>query len=127
VAPHAYFAFDDSFLEELQDREVEIWRTAPGRVFSLVRKRRTISLDYEWLRKIANRHEPDGVHPDNKIGWKKQALKLLAEKDLTTFDAVFSTAPPFTITFSGRYQRRYGLPLIVDFRDAWIEYPYHRY
>jgi len=66
--------------------------------------------------------------PDNKIGWKKQALELLATRDLTRFDAVFSTAPPFTDHLLGvDLKHRYGLPLVVDFRDAWIEYPYHRY
>jgi glycosyltransferase involved in cell wall biosynthesis len=128
VAPHAYFAYDDSFMEELRDRPVEIWRTDPGKVFSLLKKRRTVSLDYEWLRKLVNRMSQMIFIPDNKIGWKKQALELLAGKDLTRFDAVFSTAPPFTDHLLGvDIKHRYGLPLVVDFRDAWIEYPYHRY
>lgn len=128
VTPHAYFAFDDTFLEEIAGLPVEIWRTGAGGVFSLVKERRTVSLKNERLRKMLNRVSQFFFIPDNKITWKKQVMEFLKGKDLSAFDMVYATAPPFTDHLIGlEIKRRYGLPLVVDFRDAWIEYPYHLY
>lgn len=128
IAPHAYFAFDDSFLNELRDRPVTIWRTEPGGLFSFLKKRRTISLKNEGARQLINRLSQALFIPDNKIGWKKQAMKFLAGEDLSQFDLIYATAPPFTDHLLGvDIKRKYGKPLVVDFRDAWLEYPYHIY
>lgn len=128
VSPHAYFAFDDSFLKELEGRPVEIWRTNPAPVFKVVGNRRTISLSNERLRRTVNRISQLLFIPDNKIGWKDQAMAFLAGKDLSAFELVYATAPPFTDHLLGvELKQRYGLPLVIDFRDAWIEYPYHKY
>lgn len=128
VTPHAYYAFDDTFLEELAGRPVEIWRTQPGGIFSAVKKRRTVSLRNERLRKILNRVSQFFFIPDNKIGWRNQVRAFLADKDLSHYDMIFATAPPFTDHLIGaELKERYGIPLVVDFRDAWVEYPYHKY
>jgi len=128
VSPHAYFAFDDSFLQELRGHPLDIWRTKPGGVFSVLRSRRTVSLKNEGARKFLNRLSQALFVPDNKIRWKKHALDFLSTKNLDAFDAVYATAPPFTDHLIGiEIKKRYGLPLVVDFRDAWLEYPYHIY
>lgn len=128
IVPHAYFAFDDSFLEELAGEAIEIWRTPPGRVFSVVKQRKTVSLRNERLRKILNRVSQFFFIPDNKIGWKKQVMRFLEGKDLSRFDMVYATAPPFTDHLIGiEIGKKYGLPVTIDFRDAWVEYPYHKY
>ncbi len=128
ISPHAYFAFDDTFLEELRGRDIEIWRTRPGGLFSFMGKRKTVSLSNEGARRLLNRVSQALFIPDNKIGWRKHALRFLEEKDMSRFHAVYATAPPFTDHILGAdVKERYGLPLVVDFRDAWLEYPYHRY
>lgn len=128
VTPHAYYAFDDTFLEEVEGRNIEIWRTGPGGPFSLAKERKTVSLKNERLRKILNRISQFFFIPDNKIGWKKQVLEFLGKKDLSGFDMIFATAPPFTDHLIGlELKKRYGIPLVLDFRDAWVEYPYHLY
>ncbi|HVZ40808.1 MAG TPA: glycosyltransferase [Candidatus Kapabacteria bacterium] len=128
ITPHAYFAFDDSFLAELEERDVEIWRTPPGGIFSMVGPRRTISLRNERLRKFLNRVSQFFFIPDNKVGWRKRVRRFLEEKDLGMFDAVYSTAPPYTDHLVGLdIKHRTGLPLVIDFRDAWVEYPFHIY
>ncbi len=128
VAPHAYFAFDDSFLEELKGKPVEIWRTDPSGVYKVMKERRTISLSNERLRRALNRLSQLLFIPDNKIGWRKEVSSFLAGRDLSEFDLVYATAPPFTDHLVGAdIKRSHGLPLVIDFRDAWIEYPYNLY
>ncbi len=128
IAPHAYFAFDDSFFQELEGIPLDIWRTEPGRVFSVVGKRKTVSLSNERLRKVLNRLSQLFFIPDNKIGWRARVLEFLRLKDMSVFDMVYATAPPFTDHLIGlELKKLYGLPLVVDFRDAWVEYPYHVY
>ncbi len=64
--------------------------------------------------------------PDTKIGWKITAVKAatdLLEKE--HFDLIFATAPPQTDFLIGAaLKRKFEIPLIVDYRDAWLEYPF---
>lgn len=128
IQPHAFYAFDNSFLKELEGQQLEIWRTNPGGVFSMMKGNRTISHTKEKLRKIASRISQMVYIPDNKIGWRKQVATFLADKDMSKFDLVFSSAPPYTAHLAALdVKQRYGLPLVTDFRDAWVDYPYHNY
>ena len=44
------------------------------------------------------------------------------------FDAVFSSAPPYTAHLvAARLSRKHSLPLVVDFRDDWVGNPRHVY
>jgi glycosyltransferase involved in cell wall biosynthesis len=67
--------------------------------------------------------------PDTKIRWKKQALRLTDEifknNDIR---AIFATAPPFTDFLIAReLAKTYNVPFIVDYRDAWVDNPFHFY
>jgi glycosyltransferase involved in cell wall biosynthesis len=67
--------------------------------------------------------------PDNKIGWRRKALararQLVREKK---FDAVYATAPPYTDFLIGReLKKEFRIPFVIDYRDAWLENPLHRY
>lgn len=63
--------------------------------------------------------------PDNKLPWAPFAYQAARK---ITFDDIFVTAPPFSAFITGYYLARHtGRPLIVDFRDAWLEYPFIRY
>lgn len=63
--------------------------------------------------------------PDNKIGWKRYALeegRRLLENE--PFDAILSSAPPYTGHLIGcELSREFGLPLVTDFRDDWVGNP----
>ena len=64
--------------------------------------------------------------PDTQIAWKKLAvprgLQLINEHKI---DAIFATAPPFSVLSVARtLAKRTGLPLIVDFRDPWTRTPW---
>ncbi len=63
--------------------------------------------------------------PDEFLGWYPYAVRagrrLLSEEK---FDAVLTTAPPFTAHWIGRALRKGGgPPWIADFRDAWTKMP----
>jgi glycosyltransferase involved in cell wall biosynthesis len=63
--------------------------------------------------------------PDNKIGWIPFASTAGVRIEC---DSIFVTAPPFS-SFISAYAiaKRTGKPLILDFRDAWLEYPFIPY
>jgi len=63
--------------------------------------------------------------PDNKIGWVPFAY---AGGLNLHFDYIFVTAPPFSTFISGYLlSKRLNIPLILDFRDAWLEFPFMPY
>lgn len=129
ITPKTYFAFDESFLTELAGRDAEIIRTNAIDPEKLFKSRKTVKLKKEWLRKILNRISQFFFIPDNKIFWKKTAVKAgLEELAKNEHHIIFSTAPPYTdhlIAFE--LKRVTGLPLVLDFRDSWLDNPYHFY
>lgn len=129
VEPRGYLARDDSFLQELEARDVRIVRTpaaGPGRLF---RKKEVVGLPAEWKRKVLSRLSDTFFVPDNKIGWKRRAVaKGLELHAATPFDLVFATAPPFTDFLIGRaLKKAIGKPLVLDYRDPWVDYPFKFY
>ncbi len=130
VEPVGYFAHDESLLLELEGKNVEIVRTnaaGPGRVFS--KKKRTVKLPSERTRKFLSRVSDTFFIPDNKIGWKRKAVKTaLALHEQKPFDMLFATAPPFTDFLIGaEIKSHLKIPLVFDYRDAWVEYPHKFY
>jgi len=129
VHPGGYFAYDETLLDELNHPDITIVRTAswdPTRLFS---PGRTVSLPGE-----ADRRRWAGLSqflfvPDNKIGWYPVGLRagMKCLKD-QPFDAILSTAPPYTChLLARRLSIKSKLPLVVDFRDDWVGNPRHRY
>lgn len=126
--PHAYLAFDDSLMRELEACNIDVWRTQTSGAFATVKERRTVQLNAERVRKTLNRISQIVYVPDNKIGWKKKVLQLLATRDLSSFGAVLSTAPPFSSHLAAlEIKQQYGLPFAADFRDTWVGNPWHYY
>ncbi|MEO0190394.1 MAG: glycosyltransferase, partial [candidate division WOR-3 bacterium] len=63
--------------------------------------------------------------PDNKTGWIPFAYNLGQKIE---FDYIFVTAPPFSAFITGYFlARKTKKPLILDFRDAWLEFPFLPY
>ncbi len=64
--------------------------------------------------------------PDNRIGWRKNAVRAgLQMVDELQPSVVFATGPPFTTLVVGaEIARRSGLPLVLDFRDPWTRVPW---
>jgi glycosyltransferase involved in cell wall biosynthesis len=60
--------------------------------------------------------------PDVQRGWYQPAVKAGADLIRNQrFDVIMSSGPPWTAHEVGhKLSRRFGLPWIVDFRDAWV-------
>jgi glycosyltransferase involved in cell wall biosynthesis len=129
VEPRGYLAKDDSFLQEIEGKDIRIVRTPPAGPARLFGKREVVRLPVEWRRKLLTRLSDTFFIPDNKIGWKRRAVaKALELHAETPFDLIFATAPPFTDFLIGRaIKRKIDKPLVLDYRDPWVDYPFKFY
>ncbi len=59
--------------------------------------------------------------PDARVGWLLSARKAVRElHEKYSFDAVYSSSPPYTCSLIGRYAgRKLKLPWVAGFRDPW--------
>jgi glycosyltransferase involved in cell wall biosynthesis len=123
VGDVGYFAHDYSLLEEVHGAGVRIERTSTLDPLRLFRRRGTIKMPSDGSRRLLSGITQVFLQPDNKIGWKRYAIRrareLFAEEP---FDAILATAPPFTDFLIGHELRQaLGVPLIVDYRDPWVD------
>jgi glycosyltransferase involved in cell wall biosynthesis len=126
VVPTGYYAMDRSLLDEAEEADIEIVRTSSVDLNRLFAKTRITRMPSEPVRKILQLLSDFFFIPDTKIGWKRRAVKvgsgLLRQK---AFDAIFATAPPQTDLLIGlELKRRSKLPLVVEYRDSWLMYPF---
>jgi glycosyltransferase involved in cell wall biosynthesis len=116
----AYHSFDEEL--EQQVKNVRVIKTEsfdPARI--LYRLGMKIYRPQQWHMSIKQTIN----FPDNKLGWAPFAFISGINIE---FDSVFVTAPPFSSFITGYYlAKRTGKPLILDFRDAWLEYPFIPY
>jgi glycosyltransferase involved in cell wall biosynthesis len=129
VEDRGYFAHDASLLEELEGLPVTVVRTRSLDPLYFLRKRKRVAMPSRRSHRILGFFGQFFFVPDNKIGWKKHAVRaarrLLAEQH---HDLVFATAPPFTDFLIARdIKKKTGLPLVFDYRDPWLENPLHSY
>jgi glycosyltransferase involved in cell wall biosynthesis len=136
VESTGYFAIDQSLLREVEEAGVRIIRTHSIDANRLFRRKGVVKMPSEWVRKTLQFLGDTFFIPDTKIGWKKYAVQagrnLLREEH---FDLIFATAPPQTDFLIGEtLKKEFNIPLVLDYRDAWLEYPFkyfptpvHRY
>ncbi|WP_163195290.1 glycosyltransferase [Clostridium thermarum] len=67
--------------------------------------------------------------PDEKKGWKKNAVelgcKIIEEQKI---DVIYSTSAPYTSHLIGlELKNKYNIPWICDFRDSWVADPFAVY
>jgi glycosyltransferase involved in cell wall biosynthesis len=129
VTPTGYFARDYTLLEEIAGRQVQIERVGsldPNRIFQ---RKGVVKMPSERLRKVLTFASDLFFIPDNKVMWKQKAVRA-AERlhEGKNFDVIFATGPPFTDFLIGlELHRRWGRPLVLDYRDPWLEYPFKYY
>jgi len=126
--PASYFARDESLLDDLRGRNVEIIRTRSIDPTRWVRSSR-VTLPREEKKRILSRISQSIFQPDNKIGWypfaRAAGLTVLKKR---RFDAILSSAPPYTSHLIGAsLSRQTNVPLFLEYRDDWIQNPRHNY
>jgi glycosyltransferase involved in cell wall biosynthesis len=129
VEERGYFAKDKDMLRELEGLPVTIIRTPSLDPLHFFRKKGLVNMPSALSWNILAKLSQSVFIPDNKIGWKRHAVEAaMAHIKEHPVDAIFATAPPYTDFLIGlEIKRRTGLPLIVDYRDAWLENPQHFY
>ncbi|MFZ1729551.1 MAG: glycosyltransferase family 4 protein [Bacteroidota bacterium] len=129
VEERGYFAKDDALLRELDGLPVTIIRTPSLDPLHFFRKKGVVRMPSALSLNILGKLSQAVFIPDNKLGWKKHAVAAaLAHIKAHPVDAIYATAPPYTDFLIGiELKRLTGLPLIIDYRDAWLENPLHFY
>lgn len=123
INPKKYFAIDEYLLDEAINSGVIIERTGKE---ELNLSKIVTRVPKERFRKIRSRIAQIFFIPDSKIFWKKKALKKIDKLWVKYggFDLVFATAPPYTDFLIGQeVKRKYRIPLVIDYRDAWVDSP----
>ena len=123
VGDVGYYAYDYALLEEVLGAGVKIERTSTLDPLRLFKRKGTIKMPPDRQRRILSGLTHTFLQPDNKIGWKRYALRRARELAREErFDAILATAPPFTDFLIGHeLQKRLGIPLVVDYRDPWVD------
>jgi len=129
VEDRGYFAKDESLLRELEGLPVEVIRTPSMDPLHFFRKKNVVRMPSGKSLGLLGKLSQAIFIPDNKIGWKKHAvdaaMRVIEQQPV---DAIFATAPPYTDFLIGaEIKRRTGLPLVLDYRDAWLANPLHSY
>lgn len=129
VTPTGYFAEDYTLLDELKHVNAEIIRVGsldPNRFF---KKKGVVRMPSERVRKTLSFVSDIFFIPDNKIGWKGKVLKKASELiESKKIDVIFATSPPYTDFLIGaELHKKYKIPLVLDYRDVWHEYPFKVY
>lgn len=123
INPKKYFAIDEYLLDEALQRGVIIERTGND---ELNLSKIVTRVPKERFRKLRSRISQLVFIPDTKIFWKRKALKKIDSiwQKYGGFNLVFATAPPYTDFLIGQeVKKRYKIPLVIDYRDAWVDSP----
>ncbi len=129
VMPAAYYASDHSLLKEIEDLDVRVIRSNSLDANRVLSKKGVMKMPSEGMRKFLQFVGDTFLIPDTKIGWKKPALRVACELlKQESFDAIFATAPPQTDYLIGKQlKKEFKIPLVVEYRDAWLDYPFKYY
>lgn len=138
IGDTAYYAKDESLLKEIEALKIRVIRTQSTDPNAVLHRnhREIVKMPKEGTRKFLTYMSDLFFIPDNKIGWKKHAVKAASELlKKEKFDVLYATAPPVTDFLIGvELKKRFHVPLVIDYRDSWIDYPYkyfptplHRY
>jgi glycosyltransferase involved in cell wall biosynthesis len=126
----AYYAFDDSMLDELNERNIKIYRTDED-VTKHIKKVNSNNLSYpsKFRQKVQSMILQTFLQPDSRRFWLKNAMKkadeIMAENRI---DVILATAPPFTdFLIAKKIAKKYDIPFVVDYRDLWVDNPYYYY
>jgi glycosyltransferase involved in cell wall biosynthesis len=126
-----YLASDEHLLKEVESSGVIIHRTGvkTGDNGSHEGGQKVVKFKKDSNRKLLSNISQTFLIPDSKVLWKNKAIAL-AEKIINTnsIDLIFATAPPYTDFLIAVYlKEKFGLPIVLDYRDSWIDCPNNFY
>jgi hypothetical protein len=122
--PKNYYAKDEYLLTEAEIPGVKVIRTK-GRKNNLLGGRKLKALPNEGRRQFYCKLRKLFRIPDPQISWKKKAFRLASDiLDTEKIDIIYATAPPFTdLLVAAELKKKYGIPLVIDYRDSWLYSP----
>lgn len=125
-----YYAFDETLLDELINKNIKIYRTDEDLTRILGKgDRPKINYPNKFIKNIQSKIIQTFVQPDSRIFWKKHALRKAAQIFRENkIDLILATAPPFTNFLIAReLSDKYDVPFVLDYRDLWVDNPYYFY
>ena len=128
--PVTYYAKDTTLLEELLTKNTKIYRTPSKKERNLLNSEPSPHIPAnETKRKIFSKIAKSILLPDTAVLWKNKAYRLAEEIiKKEKIDLIFSTSPPYTSLLIGKkLSKKFNLPYVVDYRDAWLDCPYNYY
>jgi len=127
VNPTVYLAKDEFLLRDVEKAGVIIHRTGAKNENNGHHK--VVSFKKDSNRKLLSNLSQMFLIPDSKILWKKKALALGSEIiEKNNIDIIYSTAPPYTdFLIAVKLKQKYGIPVVLDYRDSWIDCPNNFY
>lgn len=123
TTPKTFYAYDDTLLGQLEERNIEIYRT-PAKKGILSSRREGIKKLPGFFRKNFVRPVTKMMYqPDTAIRWRKQAMitanEIMAEHRV---NIILATAPPFSdFLIASDIADEHALPFVVDYRDSWMD------
>ncbi len=127
--PGLYLAHDPTLLDEIEKQGIVVHQTRSLDPTRLGRGTMAAVQPDPGQRKLAKLITGTLFIPDNKRGWMPFALRAGRElMQQEPFDAVLSTAPPYTShLIAARLGKQAHLPVVLDYRDDWLGNPRHAY
>jgi glycosyltransferase involved in cell wall biosynthesis len=126
----AYYAFDESLLNEINEKNIQIYRTDAD-ISKVVKKNSGSTLKYpgKFRQKIQSSLLQTFLQPDSRRFWAKQAISKADEIFKNNqIDLILTTAPPFTdFLVAHTLSKKYEVPYVLDYRDLWVDNPYYFY
>lgn len=121
--PKSYYTKDEYLLQELNRDPIKIVRTPIRKKHTLLNTHKLKRLPNERTRRFFARFPQIYKTPDIFKSWKKKAIRAASEIiENEKIDIIFSSAPPFTDFLVGvELKQKYGIPLVIDYRDSWLE------
>jgi len=132
TTPKVYLAKDECLIKEVENK-AKIYRTGHPENKNEDNSRENghtvVKFKNDANRKLLSNIAQTFLIPDSKILWKISALKL-AEKIIREekIDLLYATAPPYTdFLIASDLKKKFGIPLVIDYRDSWIDCPNNFY
>jgi glycosyltransferase involved in cell wall biosynthesis len=127
--PSSFYAFDETLFLDLTNPSIEIFRTPGKKVLADTQKPKTVKLPSYTIQKFGRALLQFFYQPDSKIKWKNKAItvgrRLLSKYKV---DVIYATAPPYTdFLIANELSKEFDIPFIIDYRDPWIDNPFHFY